>query len=367
MPKGDADAANVFVLCLVVTLGISIATVPILWFIGPWLMDSMGAHAVAPFVLLLPIGVLGGGALMAFTGWMVRLKSYGEIAANRLTQSGTVAVAQVGLGVAGTGAGGLLFGTVVGSLAGSSRLFRAAWRASEASFRTVTRAGVRAAAIRYRRFPIYSAPSIALNILGLELPLLWMVAVYGTDAGGQFALAQRIVALPVGVVAGAVGQVYFAEAARLVHDGTPGLRALFLKTTRSLALTAIGPFTLGALLSPFLFGIIFGQAWTEAGVYVAILAPMYFLQFVTWPTGGTLDVLERQDLHLVREIGRLLLVGGAVILATSLHLSATGGVIAMSIAGCVTNLAYGYISWRAITHHRPRPGAHPAPPAAPAG
>ena len=62
-----------------------------------------------------------------------------------------------------------------------------------------------------------------------------------------------------------------------------------------------------------------------------------------------------------------MLVGGAVILASTLHLSATGGVIAMSIAGCVTNIGYGYISWRAITHHRPRPETHPAPPAGPAG
>ena len=56
-----------------------------------------------------------------------------------------------------------------------------------------------------------------------------------------------------------------------------------------------------------------------------------------------------------------------MILATTLRLSAVGGVIAISIAGCVTNIAYGYISWRAITHHRPRPGAQPAPPAASAG
>ena len=224
---------------------------------------------------------------MAFTGWMVRLKSYGEIAANRLTQSGTVAVAQVGAGGRRRRRGrpavrdrgrepGRLQQALPGGLAGEPRLLPDGHHAPGSE--PLPSATAASRSTRRRR--------CALNVVGLELPLLWMVAVYGTGAGGQFALAQRIVALPVGVVAGAVGQVYFAEAARLVHDGVPGLRALFLKTTRSLALTAIGPFALGAVVSPFLFGIIFGQAWTEAGLYVAILAPMYFLQFVTWPTGG---------------------------------------------------------------------------------
>jgi len=356
LPRSDDEAANVFALCLIVTAAISLGTVPILWLAGPWILDAIGASALSPVVLLLPLGVLAGGFLAAFTGWMIRTKSYSEIAANRLTQSGTVVVAQVGLGLVGAGAPGLLVGTVAGGFAGSSRLFRAAWRKSHASFRTVSRHGIWTAATRFRRFPIFSAPSVALNIVGLEIPLIWMVAHYGADTGGQFALAQRVVALPVSVLAAAVGQVFFAEAARLNPERPAELRPLFIRTTRTLVLTAIGPFALGAIASLFLFGIIFGQAWSDAGLYVAILAPMYFLQFVTWPTGGTLDVLERQDLHLLREIGRLAFVGGAVVAATALDLSATAAVVAMSVAGCVTNILYGYISWRAIGGHRTRPG-----------
>ena len=184
---------------------------------------------------------------MAFTGWMVRLKSYGEIAANRLTQSGTVAVAQVGLGVAGTGAGGLLFGTVVGSLAGSSRLFRAAWRASGVVPDGHAR-GRPGGGDPIPPLPRSTRHRRSRSTSLVSLPLLWMVAVYGTDAGGQFAArpAHRRAARRGGGRCRRPGLL--RRGAPAVHDGTPGLRALFLKTTRSLALTAIGPFTLGALL-----------------------------------------------------------------------------------------------------------------------
>ena len=363
LPKSDTTAANVLALCLVAAVAVTLVSLPILWLVGPRILDTVGASALSPYVFLMPIGVLSGGIVAAFTGWMIRTKSYSEIAANRLTQSGTVVVAQVGFGLLGLGAAGLLIGTVAGNIAGTSRLVRAAWRGSATSIRAVSRREVASTGNRYRRFPIYSAPSAFLNNVGLEAPLLLIVALYGTGVGGQFALAQRVVALPVFVLAAAVGQVYFAEAARLQQQDPTALRRLFWSTTRSLALTAIGPFLLAALLAPLLFTVLFGQAWSEAGLYVAILAPMYFLQFVATPTGGTLDVLERQDLHLVREIGRLCLIGGAVLAASALHLSATQAVIAVSIAGCVTNSLYGFISWRAIVAYRPVAGtANEVPP-----
>jgi O-antigen/teichoic acid export membrane protein len=353
LPKSDSAAANVLALCLVAVVAVTLVSLPILWLVGPRILDTIGAAVLSPYVFLISIGVLSGGIVAAFTGWMIRTKSYSEIAANRLTQSGTLVAAQIGFGLLGLGAAGLLIGTVAGNIAGTGRLVRAAWRRSATSFRSVSRQEVVSTAKRYRRFPIYSAPSAFLNNVGLEAPLLLIVAIYGTGVGGQFALAQRVVALPVFVLAAAVGQVYFAEAARLQNEDPTALRRLFWRTTRSLALTAIGPFLLAALLAPLLFGLLFGQAWSEAGLYVAILAPMYFLQFVATPTGGTLDVLERQDLHLVREIGRLCLIGGAILAASALGLTATQTVIAVSVAGCVTNSLYGFISWRAIVTHHP--------------
>ncbi len=353
LPGSDVVAADVVVLCLVVTATVSLITVPILWLAGPWILQSIGASALRPYVFLLPVAVLGGGVVAALTGWMIRTKSYSEIAANRLTQSGTVVAAQVGLGLLGAGAAGLLVGVVAGSYAGLSRLARAAWRGSTASFRAVTRAGVLSAATRYRRFPILSAPSAFLNNFGLEAPVLLIVALFGAGTGGRFALAQRVVALPVGLLAAAVAQVFFAEAARLARDRPTELRTLFWRTSRTLALTAIVPFVVGGLASPLLFGFFFGEDWGEAGIYVAILAPMYFLQFVATPTGGTLDVLERQDLNLIREIGRIFIVGGAILAAAALHLSPIGAVAAVSTSGCITYALYGLFSWRAIVAHHP--------------
>jgi hypothetical protein len=204
---------------------------------------------------------------------------------------------------------------------------------------------------RYRRFPLLTLPASVLNMIGLQAPLLLIVALFGASVGGQFALATRVMAAPLALLSNAIGKPYFAEAARLAHQDPAGLRGLFLSTTRSLALISIVPIILAAVLSPILFGLVFGEEWSEAGWFAAILAPMYFLQLLTNPTHGTLTVLERQDLHLQRELGRMVIIGGAVVVAWALSLEARYAVFLVMLAGVATYTWYGWTSWRAIVAH----------------
>ena len=132
------------------------------------------------------------------------------------------------------------------------------------------------------------------------------------------------------------------------------MRKLFVKTTLTLALVALGPAVLIAILAPLLFGTVFGDQWKEAGTFVAVLTPMFYIAFVATSTGDILYVLERQGLHLVREILRLSGLGGSVLVAALLNLPPVTTIAVLSIAGCVTYIVYGLISWRAIRSHVPR-------------
>ena len=354
LPEDDVVAAHVLALSLLIAAGMSLASGIVLWLVGPWLFAMVGATVLSPYALLLSLGQFGGGVVSAFTNWAIRTKTFSQIAATRLTQSGTLVSVQIALGIAGFGAIGLLIGDVAGRISGSSRLARAAWRSNASSFRQVSRMGVLAAAQRYRRFPIFSSGSALLANVGVQMPVLFMVAFYGTTVGGQFALAQRVGAIPITLVAAAVGQVFIADAARLAHDEPKAVRTLFGRTTRNLARLAIGPAGLVAILAPILAGPVLGANWAETGVFVAILVPSFYLEFVMAATGDLLYVLERQDLHLAREILRFCLIGGAVPLAATVGLPPTGAVMVVSAAGCLTYGLYGLISWRAIVRHRGR-------------
>jgi Membrane protein involved in the export of O-antigen and teichoic acid len=348
LPDSDVAAANVLALCLVVTVVLGMLATLLLLIFGPSFLALFGISTLAPYIGLLVVGQLGGGVVLVFASWAIRTKNFTEIGANRLTQTGVMVGVQVGLGIASLGALGLLIGSVAGNVAGSSRLALTAWRGYGSEFRRASLEGVRSAASRYRRFPIFSAPSALVNAVGLQAPLLIFTALYGVAVGGEYALAQRVVALPVSLGAAAVEQVFFAEAARLAREQPASIRGLYVRTTRGLALAAILPFALLALAAPTFTPLVFGEAWAQAGLYVAILAPMCYLQIITAPTGGTLDVLERQDLHLTRELLRLVFLGGAALVAAVFGLRPVETVVVLSIAGGLTYSVYGLTSWRAI-------------------
>ena len=359
LPATDVAAANLLALAVITAVVVSLASGVVLWLAGPWLLALFGAPGLGPYVPLLTIGQLGGGIVSVFTNWAVRTKTFSEIALNRLTQSGTLVAVQIGLGIVGLGTGGLLVGDVAGRAAGSSRLARVAWRSDAASFRRVSRAGILFAAQRYRRFPALSAPSALLNTLAMQSPLLLIVALYGADVGGQYALADRLCSLPLTLVAGAVGQVFVSMTARLAREQPAALRTRFARTTRSLARVAIGPAIVLAVVAPVLAGAVFGQAWGEAGLFVTILTPMYYLTFVASPTGEILNILERQRLLLGREVLRFGLLGGAIPFAAMMHLPPVGAIAALSLAGCLTYSLYGLISWRAIVTYQAQPQLTP--------
>lgn len=355
LPRDDVAAANLVGLSLLTNLGMSIATAVVLLLFGPWLLGLFGASVLGPYIVLLAIAQFGGGVVSVFINWALRTQSYSEIARNKLTQSGALVGVQVGLGALGFGALGLLLGAVSSTIAGSTRLAGVAWRTHAAAFRRVSWAGIATVAKRYRRFPIFSSGSALLSQLGLRIPLLLLVANFGYEVGGQYALAERVLYLPINLIAGSVGQVFTAEGARLAREESGELRRLFLKTTLSLALIAIGPAIAIALAVPFLAGPVFGEEWSDAGLIVAVLVPMFYFAFVMTSTGEVLYLVERQRLHLLREILRFALLGGSLPVASAMHLSAIGAVAVLSAAGCVTYILYGLISWYAISTHRPLP------------
>lgn len=354
LPGEDRSAASVLALCLVITAGMGLLALIVLVPLGPSVLGIFGVSIVGPFAVLVALGQVGGGFVLAFTSWAIRTRAFAEIAANRLTQSSALIATQIGLGLAHLGATGLLVGAVVGCVAGSTRLAHAAWRTHASAFRQVTRADIWRAAGRYRRFPAFSAPSALLNALGLEAPLLLLTALLGTAVGGEYALAQRVVALPVTLLSGAVVQVFVAESARLVRENPAGVRSLFVHTTQVLAVMSLVPFGLLAILAPLLAGPVFGDSWREAGLFVTILTPMYYLQLLASSTGGTLEVLERQDLEFVREMMRLCFYCAAALVAATMYPSPIGTVGVLSIAGCLTYSFYGLTSWHAVVHHHER-------------
>jgi lipopolysaccharide exporter len=358
LPRDQRRAANLVAVAIIASAAVTAVFGVVLLVAGQPILRALGAEGLLPYAWIMLLGEFGGGVYLALNNLAIRHRHFRAIAQTRVTQSVATVATQIGLGLASASAGGLVAGDAIGRVAGSGRLGREAWRVSKDALQQISLSGMRAAASRYRSFAILSSPAALLNDIGLQAPLLLVVALYGATTGGLFALAQRLIQAPLWLITTAIAQVFLAEAAVRAREDPASLRILFSRTLRRLAAIGAPIVIVLAIAAPLLVGVVFGSRWEQAGIYVAILAPFYLLQLATSPLGGTLDVLERQDLHLIREIVRVALITGAVVASSLLALSATQAIAVLSAAGSLAYVLYGLLSWRAISHPRvPRRGS----------
>ncbi len=294
LPEEDAEATNLVALSLIL-VGINSFLIAVLvLLLSDPIAEALGLPVLVNYLWLLPLGILLGGAYNVFTQWSVRTKRFGVIASTRVRQA-LVALA-IQLSTFKLGGLGLLLGQVAGHGVGATRLARP-------EFRKVSWAGIRKVAIRYQRFPIYSTPAGLSRVAGVELPSLVLAAAFSPAAAGLYALTNRVLGVPAAVLGGAVSQVFVSNAAEAYRNGSLGplVRNLHAKMAQ------IGlPFMfLLMMLGPELFGIVFGEAWRQAGEFACWMAPWLYLVFVSSPITTITAVMERQKQGLVFHLALL--------------------------------------------------------------
>lgn len=347
LPDDAKRATHLLALAIVIVMGMSIVTAVGVVLFGEYVAHLVNSPALAPFLWVLPIALLGAGANQALHYWAVREKAFRCVARARLHESTAIVCTQLGLGVLKWGTLGLLIGIAVGRVVSNGAFIRLLWRRSKAELKGLSVNVMRQVAVRYRRFPFISSWSALFNAVSFQLPYILLVVFYGPQVLGWLALAQRVLGLPFNMLGTSVGQVYLAEAARMKRQPQQ-LRALFWKTVKQMTVLGFPIIALIVLTAPWAFSVVFGSDWEESGQYLQAMAVMFFMQLVATPVKGSLYVLERQDLQLYCEVLRIALTSGGLILAWYLEQSALMAVIFLGVGGAIGNCLPVIFSWIAI-------------------
>jgi len=318
--EDDDTAGNLLVLCLAIVLSTGLVIGVAVLLLGGLAERIPRLAVLDKYQWLLPVGFVGIGMYQALSYWAVRQSAYSRLARTKVQQSAWMVATQVGLGFLGTGSLGLMLGYAVSQVAGSCALLAPLWHNSSWPTQRVTLSGLLDAARRYRRFPLISGGSSLLNSAGLQMLPIFLVAMYGAQAGGSFGFGQRILALPLGILSQSIGQVYLSEASRLTRGEPANLLGLFYRTTVQLLVIGCILVVAVVLFAPAVFAFVFGSVWYAAGQYVQVLAPVLLGQLVAVPVSQTLNIIERQDIQLGWDASRLVVTLVVVLLAASVNL-----------------------------------------------
>lgn len=309
-------------ICFAMSVGWSLVGIGCaLWFAEA--SNSPLASAPAVYAWLLPVGIFLTAQFNTLYSLNTRQENYKLLARATAQRSGAIGIAQVFLGWVRNGGPGLIIGQVLGQLVALSSMSRAAVAAlnSEGSTSRSDRYSSAVATARAnRKFPAFSTPAALANELALQLFPLLATPLYGMAALGHYALVQRMLATPSGVIGSAIGQVYFRNIAEQHRNGSPN-RRLFLATTGQLIAVGIPLFAVAWLISPWAFHQAFGQSWQEAGDYARILSFVFFARFVVMGVSSTAVVHQRQAALLIWQVSLLAGTAAAIAIAATASLS----------------------------------------------
>nr|WP_256386365.1 oligosaccharide flippase family protein [Salinibacterium sp. UTAS2018] len=258
---------------------------------------------------LVPVTVGALGFYTIASSWLVRRQEYPSLAIRNAVQGVSQASSSIILGLSGVGSLGLISSVAVGRIAALVGMVRFQKMPSS------RRRELKVAALRYKRFPLVNMWSRVLNSLGLQLPVILIVALYGSVEAGLYALTLRVLAAPVGIVADAVSQYFEGSFASQNREGGLGLRHMLSTFAFRLLAVAALPAVTVAVAGPLLFQLVFGAEWATAGFYAQLLVISYFAQFVVSPISRALVILEYQGTQLAWDASRLAATSAAVLLS----------------------------------------------------
>lgn len=298
LPENDEEAANLLAVSLLATVAVTALTIPVITLGRPLLLRLLKAPELGPYLWLVPMAVFFAGVFQALNYWNSRTKHFGRLSVVRVVNSGVTYAAKLGAGLVGYLGGGSLIGaTLLGSALSTTELGRRIWQDDGAELRRcVSIDRIWRCSGRYRKFPFIDSWGALLNTVSWQLPALMLNYFFSATVVGHYSLGLRMLQLPMSLVGGAIGQVYFQRAAEAKARGELGP---VVRNTLE-RLTAIGLFPMLVLgtTGPEVFAFVFGGEWGEAGRYAQVLSVWTFFWFLSSPISTTISVLEKQSFGL---------------------------------------------------------------------
>jgi O-antigen/teichoic acid export membrane protein len=340
LPKDDERATQVTSLCLIVAL--TIAVLSLLIPAAAWLfMPGSAARTFGPLlVALLPAGIFMLGLQLVAQNWSLRIQNYRAQSLAIVVQALVTIGTQTLLGAAfGSSPYFLIIGTLAGYLA---LVFIYVPVIREHILPRLRKYHSLDGALRmarlYLRFPIYTGPYALVAQAAVRGVFLVLAALTTTAVVGQYALAQRVIFLPVVTLMSAASQIFFSRAAQKLDD--PRMPNM----VRTLLIA--GPLTVGPFfMIVFLFGepifmTVFGREWQQAGRFAGILALPSMAKSLTAWLDRVYDIRSRQRLALLNETSYAVIALAATYIALRVSGNAEIGLEAYAAATVIY-----YVLW----------------------
>jgi O-antigen/teichoic acid export membrane protein len=346
LPESDEEAINLLALSITLALIVTIITIPLIYIFKESIILAFKSPQLGIYLWLVPPFVLVNGIFMALNFWNSRTKHFKRLSFATVSKSFTSAGTQIGAGVLGFTTGfGLILGNLIGRTVSTVVLGWQIWGDDGTKFKkNINSIKMIDGLKKYRKFPLVDSWSSLLNVTSWQLPAFLLAFFFSPSIVGFYSLGLRLIQMPMNFIGGSISKVFFQRATIANSENT--LDILVENVFKLLVVIGLFPILTVTIIGSDLFSILFGQEWTEAGVYAQILSIWAFLWFISSPLSTIYIVKEKQLFGLKYNIFNIitrflsLAIGGLLGNARiSLILFAASGI-----------LVYGYLCLKMLSY-----------------
>lgn len=346
LPELDEDAINLLGVSFLSIGTVTVLTIVTIWFFKESIVNILNSPQIGNYLWLVPPFVFVNGIFLALNNWNSRTKLFKRLSFSRISSSVSTTAVQIIVGIFDKNSPhGLITGSLTGQSIATFILGGQIWRDDRSRIRkSLNRKKMYELLKRYRKFPLVDSWSALMNSISWQLPAFLLSAFFTPTVVGFYSLGFRLLQLPMSFIGSSISQVFYQRASRASSEGI--LSVLVENVFRILVILGMFPILVLTIVGGDVFTVIFGSAWTEAGVYTQILSLWAFVWFISSPLTGIYLVVGEYDFGFRYNSINLVTRFLSLIIGGFLH-NARLALILFSISGIVV---YGYLCLKMMSY-----------------
>jgi O-antigen/teichoic acid export membrane protein len=298
LPEKDEDALNIMKLSVTILIITCLILLIVVAFLNNQIAFGLNNEKIRLWLFFVPFSVLIAGLFQNFNYMIIRLKKFKRLAYAKVFQSSTNAVLSLSFGFVGLAGGALIVGNIVGQFVSTVQLAIKVLTLNRHSLYKFNKGDILKLGRRYSDFLKFDIFAGFFSVATPQSIVVLIGIFFSSTLVGIYALTNRVLVSPIYLIAKSVGDV-FRQRATEDYNKNGNCRSIYLKTFISLSLLSFPPFLILFLFGEDLFGFIFGNRWIQAGRIAEILAPMFFLKFISSPLSYVFYIAEKQNINLI--------------------------------------------------------------------
>jgi O-antigen/teichoic acid export membrane protein len=205
-------------------------------------------------------------------------------------------------------------------------------------------------AMSHLECPRVLVPSILVNTFSLQIPTLLILGMYGAKTAGVFAVAQRVVGLPMRLLGATFAQTFLTEISHRNRTNPSGVSPFFRKGLAWLTFGAVLLTVVTTFMPRTVYLHLFGDGWGDVRDIARWVGIAAGAQFVGSPLAQTLIALNAQRTMLAWDLTRLAIVLIAFRGAYVIGLDPVHAIGAYAIGAGIAYLLLIVVCYRKIRH-----------------